>query len=221
MRSLYQTIAHPQGGYLSAKLFIPRDVWRVKNVKLKAVEDKVSNCDLLTAALLKLAQVDTYDADAVLEEMQALENVLDQVQNVLTKKLGHEVGVQAAMPLLKQGVAPDESAHVENLPTKTSSTGNKSSSLRSWKRLRSKTSGVGGASAPVASIRESNKDNLTLNSLPMSSTPSTHPKRNVTQLELGGPNANYMGALARLFDAAQVLGKFFNFTVDSCVLTQL
>ncbi|CAL5874869.1 uncharacterized protein PFLUO_LOCUS9171 [Penicillium psychrofluorescens] len=205
MRSLYQTIAHPQGGYLSAKLFIPRDVWRVKNVKLKAVEDKVSNCDLLTAALLKLAQVDTYDADAVLEEMQALENVLDQVQNVLTKKLGHEVGVQAAMPLLKQGVAPEESAHVENLPSKTSSTGNKSSSLRSWKRLRSKTSGVGGASAPIASVRESNKDNLTLNSLPMSATPSTHPKRNVTQLELGGPNANYMGALARLFDAVQVL----------------
>ncbi|EKV20630.1 hypothetical protein PDIP_14570 [Penicillium digitatum Pd1] len=195
MRCLYQTLAHPHGGYLSEKLFIPRDVWRVKNVKLKALEEKVSNCDLLTAALLKLAQVDTYDADAVLEEMQSLDTVLDQVQVILTKKLGSDVGVQASMPLFKPASTPDEPVQPEVAPNRSYST---------WKRIRAKTSGLG-TTTPVPSTRESNKDNLFLNSVPMTSVLGTPPKRNVAQLEFSGPNANYMGALARLFDAAQVL----------------
>jgi len=96
MRALYQTIAHPRGGYLSTKLFVPRDVWRVKGVKIKSVEDKIANCDFLTAALMKLAKVDTFDADAVLVEMQSFEGVLEQVQATLTRKLGNEVGVQGS-----------------------------------------------------------------------------------------------------------------------------
>ncbi|KAJ5668823.1 hypothetical protein N7462_009893 [Penicillium macrosclerotiorum] len=204
MRCLYQTIAHPHGGYLSAKLFIPRDVWRVKNVKIKALEDKVSNCDLLTAALLKLSQVDTYDADAVLEEMQALESVLDQVQMALSKRLGNEVGVHTAIPLFKPNAAAEDPAHAEPAPSRTSGTSNKSY-LQSWKRLRAKTSGIGTTSNSFPSGRESNKENLTLHSVPMTSGPTPHTRRNVTSLEFSGPNSHYMGALARLFDAAQVL----------------
>ncbi|GKZ51347.1 hypothetical protein AbraIFM66951_005494, partial [Aspergillus brasiliensis] len=131
MRCIYQTIAHPRGGYLSTKLFIPRDVWRVKNVKIKAVEEKVSNCDLLTAALLKLAKVDTYDADAVLEEMQSLESVLDQVQMSLSKKIGSEVGVQGAMPLFKSAQVSEDSSTVDAPPSKPSNVPSKSY-LTSW-----------------------------------------------------------------------------------------
>ncbi|KAJ5352482.1 hypothetical protein N7452_001456 [Penicillium brevicompactum] len=195
MRCLYQTLANPHGGYLSEKLFIPRDVWRVKNVKLKALEDKVSNCDLLTAALLKLAKVDSYDADAVLVEMQSFEGVLDQVQSFLSKKLGNDVGVQASMPLFKPASTPDEPAQTEAAPNK---------SYLTWKRLRAKTSGLG-TTTPTPGARESNKDNLTLNSVPMTAVSGVQVQRNVTELEFSGPNANYMGALARLFDAAQVL----------------
>ncbi|KAJ5150992.1 uncharacterized protein N7482_010244 [Penicillium canariense] len=204
MRCLYQTIAHPHGGYLSAKLFIPRDVWRVKNVKIKALEDKVSNCDLLTAALLKLAQVDTYDADAVLEEMQSFESVLDQVQIGLSKKLGHEVGVHTAVPVFKPNAAPDDAAHAEPAPSRTSGTSNKSY-LPTWKRLRAKTSGIGTAASTVPAARDSNKEHLTLNSVPMTAAPISQARRSVTSLDFSGPNAHYMGALARLFDAAQVL----------------
>ncbi|KAJ5387257.1 hypothetical protein N7509_009798 [Penicillium cosmopolitanum] len=206
MRCLYQTIAHPHGGYLSAKLFIPRDVWRVKNVKLKALEDKVANCDLLTAALLKLAQVDTYDADAVLEEMQALEGVLDQVQGVLSKKLGNEVGVHTAIPIVRPNAAPEDPAHPDPAPSRTSGTSNKSY-LPTWKRLRAKTSGIGaGTTTPTPpSGRESAKDSFNLSSLPMTSAPSSYVKRNTSQLEFSGPNSQYMSALARLFDAAQVI----------------
>ena len=207
MRCIYQSIAHPCGGYLSTKLFVPRDIWSVKNVKLKAVEEKVSNCDLLTAALLKLAQVDTFDADAVLEEMQTLESVLDQAQASLSKKLGNEVGVQGSMPLFKPSPVSDDALVVgESLPPRTSN-GPSKSYLTSWRKLRSKNSGIG-AAASLPSSKETGKDNLTINSLPMTSTPSSQPtKRNVTQLQFNGPHANYMGALARLCDAAQVLGK--------------
>ncbi|KAE8131418.1 hypothetical protein BDV38DRAFT_21574 [Aspergillus pseudotamarii] len=204
MRCIYQTIAHPSGGYLTTKLFVPRDVWRVKNVKIKALEEKVSNCDLLTAALLKLAKVDTYDADAVLEQMQCFETVLDQVQSSLSKKLGGEVGVQGAMALFKASQSSDDAAAVDTLPSKTSGGASKSY-LTSWRKLRSKNSGFGGTTSQ-SNVKETSRDNLIINSLPMSSTPNSQPvKRNTTQLQFNGPNANYMSALARLCDAAQVL----------------
>jgi hypothetical protein len=205
MRCIYQTIAHPRGGYLSTNLFVPRDVWRVKNVKIKAIEEKVSNCDLLTAALLKLAKVDTYDADAVLEEMQTFESVLDQVQMSLSKKMGSEVGVQGAMPLFKAAQALDDAAAIDTLPPRASN-GPGKSYLSSWRKLRSKNSGFG--AAPLAGPKEATKDHLTISSLPMTSVTNNQPaKRDVTQLQFSGPNANYMSALARLCDAAQVLGE--------------
>jgi hypothetical protein len=204
MRCLYQTIAHPRGGYLSTKLFVPRDIWRVKNVRIKAVDEKVSHCDLLTAALLKLAQVDTYDADAVLEEMQSFENVLDQVLASLTKKLGSEVGVHGAMSLLKS-TAPEDGVTSTDAPSGRISSG---AGKSYWRKLRSKTSGFA-SPAQHQGIRDSSKYNYTMNSLPMTTTPDTRiAKRNVTDLQFTGPNAHYMGALARLFDAVQVLGEF-------------
>ncbi|KAL4880510.1 hypothetical protein BJY04DRAFT_219249 [Aspergillus karnatakaensis] len=203
MRCVYQTIAHPRGGYLSTKLFVPRDVWRVKNVKIKSVEEKISNCDLLTAALLKLSKVDMYDADAVLEEMQAFEMVLDQVQLSLSKKLGSEVGVQGAMPLFKAAQASDDATTVEALPSRASN-GTSKSYLSSWRKLRSKNSGF--SSTPVTTSKEASKDHLTISSLPMTSIQNAQPViRNIAQVQFNGPNANYMSALARLCDAAQVL----------------
>ncbi|PYH97783.1 hypothetical protein BO71DRAFT_438595 [Aspergillus ellipticus CBS 707.79] len=205
MRCIHQTIAHPRGGYLSTKLFIPRDVWRVKNVKIRAVEEKVSNCDLLTAALLKLAKVDTYDADAVLEEMQSLESVLDQVQMSLSKKLGGEVGVQGAMPLFKTTQASEDATTIDMLPSKPSN-GPSKSYLTSWRKLRSKNSGLGTTtSLPIS--KEPSKDNLTINTIPMTSLPASQPlRRSSLQLQYNSSN-NYMGALARLCDAAQVLAQ--------------
>ncbi|CBF70808.1 uncharacterized protein ANIA_05807 [Aspergillus nidulans FGSC A4] len=203
MRCIYQTIAHPRGGYLSTKLFVPREVWRVKNVKIKAVEEKISNCDLLTAALLKLSKVDTYDADAVLEEMQAFESVLDQVQMSLSKKVGNEVGVQGAMPLFKAAPMLDDPATADAMPSKMSN-GPSKSYLSSWRKLRSKNSGFGATA--LSSSKEASKDHLTISSLPMTPIPNAqHSNRNIAQVQFDGPHANYMSALARLCDAAQVL----------------
>ena len=209
MRCLYQTITHSRGAYVTTKLFIPSDVWRVRNVKIRALDEKISSCDLLTAALLKLAAVDMFDADAVLEEMQTLEAVLDQVQTVLTKKLGSEVGVQGAMGLFKmaEGGSP-----MSDQPSGRSSSASGRSYLSSWRKLRSKSSGTSSVPSQIGARDGSARDTMTLHSLPMTEAPGTYAARqSVTQLQCTGPNANYMSALARLFDAAQVIGEYSNF----------
>lgn len=215
MRCFYQTIAHPRGGYLSTKLFIPRDVWRVKGVKLKNVEDKIANCDLLTAALQKLGTVDTYDADAMLEEMQAFEVVLDQVQTQLAKKLGNEVGVHSVTTLFKDANTVGDGAPSDGLTrTNTQDHAPKSamaqskSYLASWRKLRSKNSGVNLASM-ASSRNEVPKDSLVMTTLPMTSLSTIRfAKRDVSSLQCEGPNSGYMSSLARLFDSAQILGTY-------------
>jgi hypothetical protein len=209
MRALYQTLAHPRGGYLSTKLFVPRDVWRVKGVKIKNLEDKIANCDYLTAALQKLTQVDTCDADAVLDEMQALETVLEQVQAALTKKLGNEVGVQGSGVLFKDAPA---SGDVEPAGSGSKATGpvSKSASF-SWRRLRSKNSAVSLTNnyPNKVAVAEGAREGINMSTLPMTSLPTIRfAKRDVNQVQFSGPNANYMASLARLFDAAQVIGLF-------------
>lgn len=215
MRCFYQTIAHPRGGYLSTKLFIPRDVWRVKGVKLKNLEDKIANCDLLTAALQKLASVDTLDADAMLEEMQALELVLDQVQTQLAKKLGNEVGMHSVSTLFKEATTVGEGATTEGLSRVTtqenvskSAVSQSKSYLTSWRKLRSKNSGVNLASM-ASSRNEVPKDSLVMTTLPMTTLPTIRfAKRDVAGVVFEGPNSGYMSSLARLFDSAQILGTF-------------
>ena len=209
LRSIYQSIAHPRGGYISNKLFIPRHIWLVKNLKLKSVEEKVSSCDLLTAALLKLGKVDTLDAEAVLEEMQFFETIMEQVQSTLSKKLGSDVGVQGASQMFKNFSIVDESAtNVEAAGSKVPNANSKS--YLSWRKLRSKTSsGQGHPSfASTHVTKDGSKEGPTMKSLPMTTLPNPKfPKRDVNQIQCGGSFPSYMGALARLCDAAQVLGR--------------
>lgn len=221
MRCFYQTIAHPRGGYLSTKLFIPRDVWRVKGVKLKNVDDKIANCDLLTAALQRLSAVDTLDADAVLEEMQALEVVLDQVQTQLAKKLGNEVGVHGVSALFKDAYTvgtgstadgnSDKGSHGSQDHGPKSAMSQSKSYLTSWRKLRSKGSAVGLSNMAGAKNAggEVPKDSLTMATLPMTNLPNIRfAKRDISGVVFEGPNSGYMGSLAKLFDSAQILGKF-------------
>ena len=206
MRCLYQTIAHPRGGYLTTKLFIPRDVWRVKNVKIKGLDEKIAACDLLTAALQKLAKVDTYDADEVLEEMQSFESVIEQVRLSLAKKLGNEVGVSNAGSLFKGATTVDDSASSDVLTSKTTNASGKSF-YSGWRKLRNKSSGAA-LTSTQSSVSQAGRDTLTLSSLPMTSNLNTRTrKRNMNPGQFSGANSSYMGALARLFDAVQILGK--------------
>ena len=208
LRSVYQTIAHPRGGYVSKKLFVPRDIWRVKNIKLKNVEEKVSSCDLLTAALLKLAKVDNMDANAMKDEMEFFETIMEQVNSNLSKKLGSDVGVQGAAQLFRSFSAGDETANSDALAPKTANVGGKS--YLSWRKLRNRnTSGPGLPSlSSNTTTRDGFRESPTMKSIPMTSASNPRfPKRDVNQIQCVGPNPSYMGALARLCDAAQILGE--------------
>ncbi|ROV86847.1 hypothetical protein VSDG_10175 [Cytospora chrysosperma] len=215
MRALYQTLAHPKGGYISTKLFVPRDAWRVKGVKIKNMEEKIGQCDLLTAALQKLARVNSEDADAVLEEMQSLETVLEQAQAFLTRRLGNEVGVQTAGAMFRDADGVVEGGQDKPVPRNNSVS---SKGAFSWRRLRSKTSSTnlsvahergGGRKESTAGLGAAGglgPDAVSLPTLPMTNYPTSKPsKRDVMGVHFSGPNAHYMAALARLFDAAQTV----------------
>ncbi|KAH9885705.1 hypothetical protein F4778DRAFT_774254 [Xylariomycetidae sp. FL2044] len=212
MRALYQTLAHPRGGYISNRLFVPRDAWKVKGVKLKALDDKISQCDLLTAALLKLARVDSNDADAVLEEMQSLESMLETVQMTLIRRLGNEVGTQGVSFLNSE----KDGEGAPSVP-RSSSVSQKPGAF-SWRRLRTKGSAVNltnsyggkstsGSGGGVSSAEKDTTNSVgSIASLPMVAHPSSRPaKRDVASVKFDGPWANYMASLARLFDAAQTV----------------
>lgn len=200
MRCLYQTIAHPRGGYITTRLFVPKGVWQQKGVKIKALDDKISACDLVSAALAKLTIIQNGPGDivAIFEEMQSLEGVLDRVQAILGKKLGNEVGTAGATALYGSGVGGDTG----NGEGGKASTGK---SYLSWRKLRSKNSSTGLASSFISEV------NLETPSLPMAtpqlgSDQQKPPERNLKMVSFTGPNAAYIAALARVFDAAQVLG---------------
>ncbi|KAI1161210.1 hypothetical protein F5B18DRAFT_663308 [Nemania serpens] len=214
MRALYQTLAHPRGGYISNRLFVPQDAWKVKGVKLRNIEDKMSQCDLLTAALLKLARVDSTDADAVLDEMQSFESILETVQATLARRLGTEVGTQGMVTF-----KDEKETEVPPVPRNNSISGK--GGAFSWRRLRSKgsavnlastygvkTNGHGGGASAVPGILEGDVSSPggSIPSLPMVAHPSSRPaKRDVSLAKFDGPNSNYMASLARLFDAAQTV----------------
>lgn len=212
LRCIYQTIAHPRGGYISNKLFVPRDIWKVRTTKLKSVEEKVSSCDLLTATLLKLAKADTMNVESILQEMKFLETVIEQVRGSLSKKLGGEVGTVGPQWLSKGASSLDDLHSTSDALSSKSTNMSTKSYLSSWKKLsRSKNSTGPGysAAAAVPSSKDGFKEVPALKSLPMTNT--DHPrfaKRDLNQVQYGGPNANYMAALAKLCDAVQILGTF-------------
>jgi len=220
LRAIYQTIAHPRGGYLSTKLFVPRDIWRVKNVKIKGLDDKIAQLDVLTDALARLNQLDTNDMDAMLPEMEALEGVLDSVQALLTKKLGHDVGTHSIQNMFRDAPVETSSPSLANGEEgpKTASTGSRSSSksyLSSWRKLRSKTSSTGlsgqGGQAKGGAVKDAADAGPTMSTIPMTTLSSVKfAKRDPTNLDVSvasmGQNAAYMVALARVCDAVQIVG---------------
>ncbi|KAK5718847.1 hypothetical protein LTR17_015612 [Elasticomyces elasticus] len=215
MRSIASTLTHPKGGFLTTRVFVPREVWQTRGVKLKSVEDKVANCDLLTAALGRLAGVDTYDADAVMDELQSFEEVMERVQTALVKKLGSDVGVHGVTGLFKDastagGVSSTNSGQTTDAVAgaeKASKSREGKGYLTSWRKLRSKSSGTPLATSLVGRTT-TEKELPALSSVPMTSFVPVErrgPKRDVRNMMFEGPQKEYMGSLARLFEGVQVL----------------
>ncbi|GAB7346612.1 hypothetical protein MBLNU459_g1753t1 [Dothideomycetes sp. NU459] len=209
MRCVASTITHPKGGFLTTRLFVPHEVWLNRSVKLKNIEEKIACCDLLTAALGKLSGVNTYDADAVLEELQSFEEVMERVQVTLVKKLGSEVGVQGVGALFKDATTTDgPSTGADSAREAGPKTNSGKSYLSGWRKLRSKNSSFGSAGA-VASGRVE-RDGPMMATVPMTSfvtvdNNKTHKIDLTHDVAADGPHRDYMISLARLCEAAQVL----------------
>lgn len=219
MRTISSTLTHPKGGFLTTRLFVPREVWLTRGVKLKSVEDKIANCDLLTAALGRLAGVDTYDADAIMEELQNFEEVMERVQSALVKKIGNDVGISGLSGIFKEASSNQMSSATGPQRTDTTTGAEKTKSkeskgyLNSWRKLRSKSSGapIGGSQMHKMSSRMAEKESPTMESVPMTSyipVERRGHKRDVRNLTFEGPNREYMGSLVRLFEGVSILGKF-------------
>jgi hypothetical protein len=208
-------MTHVRGGFVTTKLFVAREVWQTQGVKLKLVEDKVANCDLLTAALGRLAGVDTYDADAILVELQSFEEVLERVQPVLAKKLGNDVGLHGAAASFKDAAPmPANSEGGASGAEHTTDKAHKSNSgkgfVSSWRKLRNKSSGtpLNSGASKVKSPAERDQHNVP--SVPMTSFVPIDirgQKRESRNVIFEGANKEYVNSLARLFEGAQVLGK--------------
>ncbi|TGZ81361.1 hypothetical protein EX30DRAFT_371379 [Ascodesmis nigricans] len=212
MRALFQTVTHPRGGYISTRLFIPREVWYIKGVKLKAIDDKISSCDLLTAALGKLATVNQSDIAAIHDEMAVFESVLDRVQTVLTKRLGNDVGPESAAAAY---AVPNGNGDTPEAPSsgRLGMNGEKRSYFSIRKRNR-KATGGGGSSTPVPVEQ-------TASSVPLAKEDRCYQqvRRNLEGVVFGGPHAAYIAALARLFDAAQILDRLQTTEEDMITLS--
>lgn len=236
MRALASTLTHPKGGFLTTRLFVPREAWMTRGVKLKNLEEKVANCDLLTAALGRLAGADTFDADAVHEELQSFEDVMERVQAALAKKLGSEVGVQGLGAMFRDaaavaaaggaGLPADSDAALAAAAAASGKSGPGKGYLSSWRKLRSKssghpqsTAGAGAAAAGGFGARGSaagDKDPRAPLPARMSTVPMTsfvpverrgqRRAGDLRKLAFDGPQREYMASLARLFEAAQILG---------------
>lgn len=227
MRAIGSTITHPRGGFVTSRLFVPHDVWQTRGVKLKSLDEKVANCDLLTAALGRIAGVDTYDADAVMEELQGFEEVMERVQATLTKKLGSDVGVHGAISMFKDAATTSGTGNASTansdaasgITDKAAKSNSGKSYLSSWRKLRSKSSGT-----PLSSLNNPSKINVGASAVgdkgepyTMASVPMTNfipverrgqkAAPNLKAMAFEGPQKEYMGSLARLVQGISILGK--------------
>ncbi|KAJ6261105.1 hypothetical protein Dda_3770 [Drechslerella dactyloides] len=209
MRNLNNTISNPHGGYLSTKLFVPREIWLMRGVKLRCVDEKVAASDNLTMALKKLSLVDKSDADLLLKELQELEAVMAKTEALLSKKLGSDVGASGASAMFKgTDVDGDSMGNGFDSSTNMKVSGSSSGGKSYWKKLRSKnTSSI---------ISSSSSYNALPSARSLESYAENGAAAGFTGVEaengeffgfggFAGPFAGYMYALSKLFDAAQIL----------------
>ena len=180
---------------------MPHEAWLNRSAKLKNLEDKIAACDMLTAALAPLDRVDTSNANALLEELQKFEEIMERVQSMLVKKLGHEVGVANSM--FKEA----DRASADSPPD-----GMKGSKDKfSWRKLRGKGS-VSGVPGITSGPKGSGGDGTSMFTVPMTSFSGVEKKTTQRREALRdaifeGPHKDYMAAVARLCEAAQVIGE--------------
>src|SRR2546423_1072153 len=87
MRALAQSMKHQKGAYINGKMFVPQGVWTLKNVKLKATEEKMHCFQLIVVAVRQVLDTDYRNVTLLLQEVGNLEATMEGVQQNLLKKM--------------------------------------------------------------------------------------------------------------------------------------
>jgi len=80
-RSMYE------GGYLTPRLYVPRQLWYQRGVKYVAIDTKYQACINLVQHLQKIRNTKVENCSEVYEVLRGLENEMEAIQNMLSKKL--------------------------------------------------------------------------------------------------------------------------------------
>jgi len=56
-----------KGAYINTRLFVPQGVWTLKNVKLKATEEKIGCCNTVTQAVRQVLETDRKNLSMLLQ----------------------------------------------------------------------------------------------------------------------------------------------------------
>jgi hypothetical protein len=67
MRALTSSIRNQKGAYISTRLFVPQSVWTLKNVKLKAMEEKISNFHSMAAVVKQVLDTEPRNVGLLLQ----------------------------------------------------------------------------------------------------------------------------------------------------------
>lgn len=85
MRTLGQTMV--RGGYVTQRLWVPRNLWFQPGAKFTAIEAKFTSCETILIYLQKLKEEDLEDTVNLAKELDEFCLQLDSIQNTLARKL--------------------------------------------------------------------------------------------------------------------------------------
>lgn len=154
---------------------------------------------------------------------------MERVQVALSKKLGSDVGVHGVAGMFRDASATTVTSATGNAGSDNAAVSDKAaksnsgkSYLSSWRKLRNKSSGtpLSTTGSQMPTKPASGKDQHTMSSVPMTNFVPVERrgnKRDARNLVFEGPNKDYMGSLARLFDGVQVLGKSAKSTIHHSI----
>ncbi|CAG8834153.1 34276_t:CDS:2, partial [Racocetra persica] len=77
------------GGYLTPKLYIPRNLWLQGHAKLTSIDAKISSCDVVLNCLIRLSKTSVDDMDVLIKVLEGIEPIIEGLQNSLARKLSY------------------------------------------------------------------------------------------------------------------------------------